>query len=126
MEHNWFITEYIALYTQTGLLTIQVARCTPRGEVHHPAGTGWVQGRCKALHLVIARISRWLLWHDISFCELETLQLSTDTGPMMVFRTQKVVTTFRNAAMGHDRVKCNWKESPVSHIYIYVQSHADI
>jgi hypothetical protein len=44
------ITEYTMPYIQAGLLTVQVAQCTPRGAVHHPAGTGWVQGCTQALH----------------------------------------------------------------------------
>ncbi len=31
-------------------MTVQGARCTPRGAAHHPAGTGWVQGHSQGLH----------------------------------------------------------------------------
>jgi hypothetical protein len=47
------------MYRRVVDCTVQVAGCTPRGAgrmctprgvVHHPAGTGWVQGCSQALH----------------------------------------------------------------------------
>ncbi len=44
LEQYWYISKYIALNIQAGLLTVQVARCTPRGAVHHPNGTAASRG----------------------------------------------------------------------------------
>ncbi len=50
LEQYCLLTEYIALYIQARLLTVQVARCTQHAAGCCSTGTGRVQGRSQTLH----------------------------------------------------------------------------
>jgi hypothetical protein len=74
----------IRVYTHV----VQVAGCAPHGAVHHPAGTGWVQGCSQALHkwnILQHTYYTTVKFHEISsmaLCHLRPSVSSTALFPL--------------------------------------------